>query len=50
MKKFRYTPFVLQKYTNAQSKRFGVQEACTELCGTVDAWITLSVQTFFLEL
>ena len=50
MAKFRVTHFVLQKSTNPQNKRFGAQENCTELCGTVDVWITVSFQTFFLEL
>ena len=46
----RDTHFVLQKSTNPQNKRFGAQKICTELCGTVDVWITMSFQTFFLEL
>ena len=50
MAKFRDTPFVLQKSTNPQNMPFGAQENCTQLCGTVDVWITVSLQTFFLEL
>ena len=50
MVKFRHTLSVLQKSTNPQNKRFGAQETCTELCGTVDVWITVSFQTVFLEL
>ena len=38
------------KCSNPHNKRFGAQETCTELCGTVDAWITVIFQTFFLEL
>ena len=41
---FRDTHFVLRKRTNSQSKRFGAQGTCTELCGTVDVWITVSLQ------
>ena len=44
------THSVLQKSTDAQSKRFGVKESCMELCGTVDIWVTLSLQTVFLDL
>ena len=44
---FRDTHFVLQK--NPQSKQLGVQETCTELCETVDVWITVSLPTFFRE-
>ena len=47
---FRDTHFVLQKSTNPQNKRFGAQETRTELCGTVDVWITVSFEAFFLEL
>ena len=36
--------------TNPQNKRFGAQETCTELCGTVDVCITVGFQTFLLEL
>ena len=50
MVKFRDTDSVLQKSTNPQNKRFGAQETCMELCGTVDVWITVSLQNFFLEL
>ena len=50
MAKFRDAHFVLQKSTNQQNKRFGEQETCTELCGTVEFWITVSVQALFLEL
>ena len=50
MAKFRDTYFVLQKSTNQQNKHFGALETFTELCGTVDVWITLNFQTFFLEL
>ena len=31
-------------------KRFGAQETCTGLCLTIDVWITVSFQRFFLEL
>ena len=33
--------------TNPLSKQFGVQETCTEMCGIVDVWITVSFPTFF---
>ena len=36
MVKFRDTHFVLEKRTNPQNKRFGAQETCSEMCGTVD--------------
>ena len=36
MAKFWDFRFVVQKNTNLQNKLFGVQEAFTELCGTVD--------------
>ena len=36
MGKVRDTHFVFQKSTNSQNKPFGVQESCTEICGTVD--------------
>ena len=39
-----------KKRTNPENKRFVAQENCPELCGTVDVWITVSFQTFFLEL
>ena len=42
--------FDLQKSKNLQSKHFGVQKTCMELFGTVEVWITVSCQTFFLEL
>ena len=35
MAKFMDTHFVFQKSTNRQSKHFGVQEKCTELCATL---------------
>ena len=44
------THFVLQKSTNPQSKQFGVQETCRELCGTVDVWIIVSCPTTFREI
>ena len=47
---FRDTLFVLHKSRNPQNTRFGEQKTCTELCGTVDVWITVSSQTFFSEL
>ena len=50
MAKFRYTHFVLQKGTNPQNKRFGVQEACREMCAAVDVWIKVSLQKSSLEL
>ena len=50
MAESRDTHFVLQKSTIPQSNRFGVQESLTELCGTVDVWITVSFPTFFLEM
>ena len=50
MAKFRDTHFVLQKSKNPQNKLFGAQENCTEFCGTVDVWITVSFQKIFLEL
>ena len=48
--KFRDTQFVLQKSTNPQNERFGEQRTCTDLCGTVDVWITVSFQKLFLQL
>ena len=39
-----------KKSTNPHSKRFAVQETCTELCETVEVWVTVSLQTFFLQL
>ena len=48
MAKLRDTLFIRQKCTNPKSKRFGAQEACTELYGTVDVWITVGLQTFLL--
>ena len=50
MVKFRDNYSVLQKSTNPQNKRFGARETCTELCGTVDVWITVSFQILLLEL
>ena len=51
MAMFSDTQFVLQKKrTNPENKRFVALETCPELCGTVDVWITVSFQTFFLEL
>ena len=50
MANLRDIQFVLHKSTNPQNKRFGAQEICIELCGTVDVWITMSFQTFVLEL
>ena len=38
------------KCTNPQNNRFGAQETCTELCGTMDVWVTVMFQSFFLEL
>ena len=45
-------PFRPPKKTNpnTQNNRFGAQETCAELCGTVNVWVTVSFQTFFLEL
>ena len=45
MVKLKDIHFVLQKSTNPQRNRFGVQGICTDLCGTVDVWITVSFQT-----
>ena len=50
MANLRDIHFVLQKSTNPQNKRFGAEETCTELCGTVDVWITMRFQTFVLEM
>ena len=36
--KFRDTHFLVQRSTNPQSKRLGVQETCPDLCGTVEQW------------
>ena len=47
---FRYIHFDLQKRKNLQSKQFEAQETCTELCWTMDVWITVSLPTFFPEL
>ena len=38
------------KLTYPQNNRFGAQETCTQMCGAVDVWITMSFQTFILEL
>ena len=46
---FSDSRFRLQKSTKPQKKHFGVQETCTELCGTVDVWITVTFPTFYLE-
>ena len=46
---FKDIQFVHQKSTNLQSERFGIQETCTELCRTVDAQITVSFPTFYIE-
>ena len=43
-------PFRPPKNTNPQNKRFGAQETCKELFGTVDVWVTVSFQSLFLEL
>ena len=50
IKKFSVTRLNLQKSTNQQRKHFGEQKICMELFGTVNFWITVSFQTFFLEL
>ena len=50
MARFSDTHFVPKKCTNPQSKRFGVHKTCTELCRTLNVWIIVSLQTFFLEL
>ena len=42
-------PFRPPKNTNPQNKRLGAQKTGMELCGTVDVWITVSFQTFFLS-
>ena len=47
MGRFRDTHFVLQESTKLQSKQFGGQKTCTELCGTVDVRFTVSFATFF---
>ena len=49
MAKFSDTHFVLQNGTNPQNKFFGVQETCTEMCRTVDVWITVGFPTLFAE-
>ena len=43
----RDTHFGHQRRANARSKRSGVNETCTELCGTVDVRITVSFPTLF---
>ena len=48
--KVRGYSFCLPESTIPQNKRFGAQETCREFCGTMDVWITVSLQTFFLEL
>ena len=37
------------KSTEPQSKRFGVQETCAKLCGTVDFWIEVRLLMILLE-
>ena len=44
------TQLVYQKSTNPRTERFGVQKTCTEMRRTVDVWVTVSLQTNFLEL
>ena len=44
------THLVFQKSTNPRTERFGVQKSCTEMCRTVDVWVTVSLQTNFLDL
>ena len=34
--KFKDTHFTIHESTNLQSKQFGVNEVCTELCGTLE--------------
>ena len=36
MAMFKDTQFALQKSKDPQNKRFGAQDTCTEMCGTVD--------------
>ena len=38
------------KTANPQRKQFDVLEAFTELCETVDVWITVSFPTFCLDI
>ena len=45
-----YSFLVPQENSNTQNKRYGVQETGTEICGTVDVWITVRLQTLFSEL
>ena len=45
--KFQGYSFRPPKRANLESKRFGVLKTCTELCRTVDVWITVSLQKFF---
>ena len=45
----RDTHFVLQKF-HTHNAKFGVQETCTELCGTVDVWIKVRLKKISLEL
>ena len=49
MAKLTETLCVLQKCTNPQSKLFVVPETCTELCGTMDVWNTVSLPSFVLD-
>ena len=39
-----------KKVQTHKARIFGLRDTCTELCGTVDVWITVSCQTFFLEI
>ena len=41
--------FCPPKNIKPQSKPFGAQETCTEMWGTVEDWIAVSLQRFFLE-
>ena len=50
MANFEIFHAVLHKSENPQNKPFGAQETCTELCETANAWITVRLPTFFLEL
>ena len=42
--------FCPPKSTNTESKHFRVQENFTDMCGTVDVWITVSFPTFFIQM
>ena len=48
--KFQVYSFRYPKKYKPTKKRFGAQEDCTKSSGTEDVWITVSFQTFFLEL